>query len=52
MWYMCYGILYYLGSHDMLHDMLHGMAWRAWRGKCYGLTGIWYGLADMAWRRL
>ena len=50
-WYMIWpgrawrGLWYYLGRHGAIY----GMAWRAWHGICYGLTGIWYGLADMAW---
>ena len=39
------GIWYYLGRHGMVY----GVAWRAWHDICYGLTGIWYGLEDMAW---
>ena len=39
------GIWYYLGRHGMIY----GMAWWAWHGICYDLTGIWYGLMDMAW---
>ena len=38
------GIWYYLGRHDMIY-----MEWPGRHGICYGLTGIWYGLADMAW---
>ena len=41
------GIQYYLGRHGMIYGTC--MAWRAWHGICYSLTGIWYGLADMAW---
>ena len=29
--------------------MIYDMARRAWHGICYGLAGIWNGLANMAW---